>query len=231
MEATVRDGGRRRRMSPTPPRIAVALLALMVGGVVLAQAASATVEPRDRVYASYLPTVDQVSRVYPYLAKGERSVGRYKGQGEAFSCWDWTSAYRAADGRWSSYSVKGGGSPYFKGLEDPSVFVFKFHSRAKAQSAFSLQQRFMRKCMGRQSEGGTTARLWRQPIPDLRQGSVAYRSLQKLETANGHRKSREFHVSVLRGRYLVNIYNQAQAFQPKTKNGVHLARMTLRNIG
>ena len=214
-----------------PRRIAVALFALAVSGVAMAPSASATVAPRDRVYASYLPTVDQTSRVYPFLAKGERDVGRYKGQGEAFSCWDWTSAFKAADGRWSSYALAGGGMPYFKGLEDPAVFVFKFHSRAKAQSAFSLQQRFMRKCMGRQSAEGTIAQLSRQPIPDIRQGSVAYRSLLKLETATGHRKSREFHVSVLRGRYLVNIYNQAKAFEPKTKNGVQLARMTLRNIG
>lgn len=211
--------------------IVVALLTLTIGGVALAPSASASVEPRDRVYASYLPTAEQASRLYPFLADGKRYVFRYKGQGEAFSCWDWTSGFKAADGRWSFYSLKGGVMPYAKGLEDPASFVFKFHTRKQAQRAFALQQRFVRKCMGKQSEEGSTARLSRQPVPDIRQGSVAYRSLERVETATGHRKTRELHISVLRGRYLVNIYTQARAFRPKTDNGVRLARVTLNNIG
>ncbi|MEO8106881.1 MAG: hypothetical protein ABI720_06140 [Actinomycetes bacterium] len=214
-----------------PARILAVLLSLTVGGLALAPTANAAVEPRDRVYASYLPTVDQMTGVYPFLADGKRFVGKYKGQGDKFSCWDWTSAFKAADGRWSFYALKNGANPYFRGLEDPAVFAFKFHTRAQAQSAFSLQKRFARKCMGRQSADGTIARLWRQHVPAVGQGSVAYRSLEKVETGSGHRKSREFHVSVLRGRYLVNIYNQAKSFQPETKNGVRLAKVTIRNIG
>lgn len=212
-------------------RAAAASAVLVVVGVSLVPAASAAVAPRDRVYASYLPTVDQISRIYPALAGGERHVGTYVGLGWRFSCWDWTSPFEASDGRWSSYTLKGGDMPYFKGMEDPAAFVFKFHTRADAMDAFWLQQRFVRSCMGEQSDDGTTARLWQQPVPFMRQGSVAYRTVQTLETATGHRKTRELHIAVLDGRYLVNVFNQAKTFQPSTTNGVRLMRITLGNIG
>ncbi len=212
-------------------RVLAASAALTVVGLGLVPAASAAVEPRDRVYASYLPTVEQVSRIYPDLAGGKRQVGTYVGLGWRFSCWDWTSAFEASDGRWSSYSLENGDMPYFEGVEDPAAFVFKFHTKKQAMDAFWLQQRFVRKCMGEQSADGTTARLWEQPVPFLAQGSVAYRTVQTLETSDRYRKTRELHIAVLDGRYLVNVYNQARHFQPSTKNGVRLMKITLGNIG
>lgn len=212
-------------------RALAASAATAVAVVALAPAVSAAVAPRDRVYASYLPTVDQVSRIYPDLADGRRHVGTYVGLGSRFSCWDWTSAFEASDGRWSYYTLKNGDMPYFEGMEDPAAFVFKFHTKAKALDAFWLQQRFVRRCMGERSEDGTKARFWEQPVPFLAQGSVAYRTVQKLETSDGYRKTRELHIAVLDGRYLVNVFNQAQDFQPSTKNGVRLIRITLGNIG
>ena len=85
--------------------------------------------------------------------------------------------------------------------------------------------------MGTRSQDGTTHRMWRQQVPSMGRGSVAYRLLERHETANGFAKTRQFHIAVLRGRYLVNIFNQARTFQPDTDNGVRLARMTLANIG
>jgi hypothetical protein len=111
------------------------------------------------------------------------------------------------------------------------VFVFKFHSRAKARAAFGLQEQFVQDCMGRRSTDDTKARMWSQEVPDIRQGSVAYRLFSRSETTNGYAKTRELHVAVLRGRYLVNVFNQAMDFQPSTESGVWLMRMTLRNIG
>lgn len=218
-----RSGGARRRV--------VTALAVAVVVLVLAPSASASLPPRDRVYASYLPTVDQVSRVYPFLNDGGRSVFRYRGLGASFSCWDWTQSFLAADGRWSTYALRSGAMPYFRGLEDPAVFVFKFHTREKARAAFGLQERFVRTCMGRHRSDGTTARLWVEDVPDIRQGSVAYRMRSRSEIADGFTHTRELHIAVLRGRYLVNVFNQAQDFQPSTTNGVWLTRMTLRNIG
>lgn len=220
-----------QRMSKGALRAIVVTLGLAIGASVLVPSASAAVEPRDRVYASYLPTVQQATRIYPFLAEGSRSVFRYRGQGGSFSCWDWTKALEAADGRWSAYNLKSGASPYFKGLEDPGVFVFKFHTRRQALAAFWLQQRFVRNCMGIRSRAGTTAHLWRQRVPFMGQGSVAYRSFQEVEVGAGTSEHREFHIAVLRGRYLVNIYNQAMDFQPRTRNGVRLAKITLGNIG
>lgn len=212
-------------------RCGAALAALAVVCVSLVAAANAAVEPRDRVYASYLPTVDQAARILTFLDDGHRHVGRYRGVGGHFSCWDWTEAFRAADGRWSFYSLAGGGSPYAKGYEDPATFVFKFHTEAQALAAFEKQQRFVRTCMGQQSEDGTTAHLWRQPVPSLGDGSAAYRTVQRIETTTGHRKTRELHIASLRGRYLVNVFNQAEDFQPATDAGVRLVRVSLGNIG
>jgi hypothetical protein len=211
--------------------LAVVALGAVVAGLALAPAASASVPPRDRVYASYLPTVDQVTKVYPYLAEGGRTVGRYRGLGDSFSCWDWTQSFLAADGRWAYYTLKSGAMPYFKGLEDPAAFVFKFHTRAKAMDAFWQQWRFVRSCMGRQSVDGTTARLWAQDVPAMGDGSVAYRLVEKSETTDGYTMTRELHIATLSGRYLVNIFNQAKDFQPDTRNGVRLVKITLGNIG
>jgi hypothetical protein len=226
-------GEKRRRASSAGAlrRVAVVAVAVMVGTLTLVPAAGASVAPRDRVYASYLPTVEQVSRIYPYLEDGERSVGRYRGLGASFSCWDWTQAFLAADGRWSYYTLKGGAMPYFRGLEDPASFVFKFHTRAGAMDAFWLQKRFVWECMGRHTEDGTTALMWAQQVPAMGEGSVAYRLRERFETANGYGHTRELHISVLRGRYLINVYTQAQDFQPSTDSGVWLTRMTLRNVG
>jgi hypothetical protein len=214
-----------------PRRLLSAVATMAVVGVTLVPAAGAAVAPRDRVYPSYLPTVTQLSRIYPDLVGGSRAVGRYVGLGEQFSCWDWTGSFTAADGRWSSYTLEGGGMPYFKGMEDPASFVFKFHTRTAASDAYWQQQRFVLTCMGEQSADGTTARLWRQRVPAMGQGSIAYRTVQRLETVNGHRKTRELHIAVLDGRYLVNVYNQARRLQPDRSNGVRLMKITLGNIG
>jgi hypothetical protein len=209
----------------------VGLMVVALGGLLVpAATAGAGVAPRDRVYASYLPTVAQVSRIYPFLVDGRRATFKTLGSGGSFSCWTY-DPFLAADGRFSSYSLQGGQGPYFRGLEDPGVFVYKFHTRTQALDAFWLQQRFVRTCMGRRSADGTTQ--WRraQPVPFIGQGSVAYRLRERHETATGFGYTRELHIFVRRGRYLVNIYNQAKDFQPDTNNGVRLARMTLRNIG
>jgi hypothetical protein len=207
------------------------VMSVVVAPLLWMSSAAAVVQPRDRVYPSYLPSVEQVVPTYPFLAQGSRQVVRYRGLGAGFSCWDWTQAIRAADGRWSFYTMKSGANPYFRGLEDPAVFVFKFHTRALAQHAFWQQQRFVYRCMGRQSADGTTARLWRQHVPPQRQGSIAYRTVQRLQTQTGHRYTRELHLAVLDGRYLVDVYTQARHFQPDTANAVQLARLALRNIG
>jgi hypothetical protein len=210
--------------------VVVAVLALVLGGLALATPASASVPPRDLVYASYLPTVAQVSEIYPYLKGGGRYTVKTRGSGGSFSCWNY-DPFRAASGRFSAYTLKSGPSPYFRGLEDPGAFVYKFHSRKQALDAFWLQQRFVRDCMGKRKSDGTTQ--WRraQPVPFMGQGSVAYRLLERHQIGSGFGKTRELHIFVRRGRYLVNIYNQAKDFPPAKDNGVRLARITLHNIG
>ncbi|MDH4353140.1 MAG: hypothetical protein OEW41_04065 [Actinomycetota bacterium] len=210
--------------------LGLVLVAALVGSLAWVPQVGAAIAPRDRVYPSYLPTVVQVSRIYPYLADGTRHTVKTLGSGGSFSCWNY-DPFQAAGGRFSFYSLKGGPGPYFRGLEDPAAFVYKFHTRRQALDAFWLQQRFVHDCMGRKSADGTTQ--WRrtQRVPFLGQGSVAYRLRERHETSSGFGQTRELHIFVRRGRYVVNIFNQARDFQPDTGNGVRLARVTLRNIG
>lgn len=211
--------------------LAVGIVAVLLGGLALAPVANAALPPRDRVYASYLPTVHQVGTLYPELVGGSRSVHRYLGQGADFSCWDWTDGFRAADGRWSMYYLPDGTMPYFSGLEDPGVFVFKFHTRDQAMTAFWMQMRFVRECMGKRMRSGTVSLRWPVGVPGVGQAAVAYRVYATFPTADGRGHTRELHVSAIRGRYLVNVFDQAKEFQPSRVNAVRLARITVRNIG
>jgi hypothetical protein len=220
--------------TPTASRVptrrlvrAAAVAAVLAVPVAGALPASAAVAPADRVHASDLPTVGEVSRIYPAVAGGHREVmaGRDTMRRSA-DCMGWENGPDAASGRWAYYTDAGGQSPYFSGKADPVVFVWKFHTVAGAKRGFASEWNASRDCAGTHTFEDSTVVTQVVTVPDLGSRSQAWRDAESSSSGEDHFLTQ----LTRRGRYLVETRVQAPGFVPAKAPLVDLTRATLARL-
>lgn len=213
------------------PLAATALTATLAAALVLplagAPAASAAVDPGDRVYARNLPSVGEAATSYPVLHGGSREVlSGPTTQKRGPDCLTWVDGPRAASGKWAYYLTAGGENPYFLGHADPVVFVWKYPTLRKARLAFAAIHGASRRCFGTASDADLTVESHAVPVPDLAARSRAWRSHETQAVSDDH-----FLTQLTRkGRYLVETRVQAPGFVPPKGPLVELTRATLRRL-
>lgn len=182
-----------------------------------------------------LPTNSELASIYPYLRGGSRDVYHSLGGGEWPSgrpCWDWTDGFTATSGRWASYYTRSGDMPFFEGLEDPGVFVYKFRNARDARTAYNSMASFVDTCSGGtyyfepgEVDGWTIDKVSTESVGNA---SVAYSSMDTRYNSDGYYdKDWELQLAVLKGPYLFRIMNQHDWQKPSRSKAVDLARKVL----
>ncbi len=173
-----------------------------------------------------LPTTGQVATIYPALDGGSREVLPNRTlETPTPDCLAYRSAVRADSGRWASYLDAEGGSVYFEGGSDPTVFVYEFDSRPEARAAFRLVRRHYSRCEGRFRDDDVAFRRTQIRVPVMGQGQYAFRTRQ----ADFGISSVDHFVEayVMSGRRLLDVRVQADGFKPAKGRFVRLTTMAL----
>jgi hypothetical protein len=199
------------------------------------------VQTRLPVGPTNLPKARDLASIYPYLRGGSRELLYDFGTGEwpsETACFNWTDGFIAPSGRWAGFYTRDGHMPYFQGLEDPAVFVYKFHNPKGARTAYNTMAAFVDKC-----DGGThtfdasdeLASSWtvqRLKSSTVGKASVGYRSQRDdYSVTTGWDTQYELNLAVLEGRYLFRVMNHHDYVQPARANAVDVAKKTLRLLG
>lgn len=209
------------------PAVLCGLAALTCG---LVGGSASAVAPAGQVAHSDLPTVSQVAAIYPSLEGGSREVFANRDLAvRTASCTAYRMDRKAASGRWSLYRMSDGTSPYFSGLTDPSVFVYKFYRLTSAQRAMAAQRGSIRRCEGLSEDAdGFSVNSREVPVPTFGDARVAHRETTR-QKAGGDR-SYELSFWIRQGRYLVEVRAQRDPRSMRKAPVVRLARVALDRI-
>lgn len=208
-------------------RRVLATAAIAAATTVVMSGAQAGVPAADRVYPRNLPTHAQAARIYDGLDGGYRDVHRNRYlQIRAADCVSWGQGPKARSGRWAAYYGKGGKNPYFKGLPNPSPFVYKFHTGDQTRKAFRTAYRAATDCLGMHTDGDLTIRSRAVDVPALGGRAFAVREHESENT----REDYFLYVWVHEGRYVTTTMVQRRDAAPSKKQAIRLTRVTLDRI-
>jgi hypothetical protein len=211
-----------------------AALGAIVAAVSMPATPANATPQRPTVRASQLPTVDEVALAFRYLAEGTREVQPAPPEGDAdVPCTNWRTVLRAPTGRFSSYQMPGGEWPFFKGLDDPAVFTYRYASAKKARRAMSRLRSWLFACEG--DHDGTGVRSTITPREAPRVGTQTLAMSQTTLSPNtlepsGWSTHGGTEVVARSGRYVTFAWVQADGREPSLRRTVALARISLSSL-
>lgn len=211
-----------------PARLAAASVAAALPLLAFVGTAEA-VRQSPTVKASQLPSVAEVSAAFPDLAGGSRSVLRAPQEDASGlgKCGNWRTVLNAPVGRWSYYTP-GGNSSFFDGLDDPTVFSYKYPTVAKARKAMKRLRTWRRDCTGRHIEDGIVWTIRPRSVPRVGRQTIAYAEFSTSPNSiSGTNSSGERTIAARKGRYLTISIVAAEDRIPGKRAATRLARISL----
>jgi hypothetical protein len=207
---------------------------MLLGGLAtagLGSGASAGPGPHPpRLSGKDLPSVAQMSVVYPELAGGRRDVARTHtfDANAGRDCISVRTLGRPSRALWASYYTASGDDPYFQGGESAAPFVHKFATRRAARLTMRKLHRYVVRCEGRHHSDGTRNHLEQLAPPALGDDTVGYQiSWRYPNVITGSSTRRELHVVVRNGRRVVDVFLQAESYVPSLDHAVQVADLSL----
>lgn len=205
----------------------------LVGPLLLAAVPANAASTKPTVRTGQLPSVAEVTTVFPAFAGGSRNTLRatpetVNGLGD---CGNWRVVLRAPTGRWAYYETAGGDSPFFSGGEDPGVFTYRYSSTKKARKAMGRLTGWIGRCVGDHSVDGIT---WTVEAPRVARVGTRTVAMTELRTSpnvlTGTSVAGEVHLAARTGRYLTISIVQAEDRIPDLTRATRLARVSLKAL-
>ena len=190
------------------------------------------------VVPSMLPTVAQMTRIYPYIKGGSRDDSENRGgqtRDEVVravrknACGSWTEQFRAATGLTAMYYGPNRTSPFFEGDDNPTVTVLQFSTEAKAKAAEKRFTDERRRCKGLQKHKDGTSDSY-EAVAGA-DGLTAMLNTSTVSIMDGDQETFDdrYSLSIVgrSGVYLVHVWVEQDSQAPSRKAALQLAELTM----